>query len=140
MTPAQGKALVNRMIEEIQNRKRIDLCDELFSADFVNHTPPQGISADREGMRELFARVHAGFPDGRVVVEDQAAADGRVWTRKTFTGTHTGVFAGVAPTGKVMTYSVIDILVVRDGKLAEHWAVVDRLDLLQQLGLVQRRN
>jgi predicted ester cyclase len=125
------------MIEEIQNGKNIGLCDELFSPAFVNHTPPPGISADRDGMRQLFSMVHAGFPDGRISVEDQAAANGRVWTRKAFAGTHTGFFAGVAPTGNVVTYRVIDILAVQDGQITEHWAVVDRLDLYRQLGLVQ---
>ncbi len=81
--------------------------------------------------------THAGFPDGRIAVEDHVAAAGRVWTRKTFTGTHTGAFAGAAPTGKVVTYRVVDILAVKDGRLAEHWSVVDRLDLFRQLGLVQ---
>jgi steroid delta-isomerase-like uncharacterized protein len=129
---------VNRMIEEIQNRKNIDLCEEIFSEAFVNHTPARGLPADRDGMRRLFAMTHAGFPDGRIVVEDQAVAGDRVWTRKTFTGTHTGAFAGVAPTGKVITYRVMDILAVRHGRITEHWSVVDRFDLFEQLGLIQR--
>lgn len=139
MSPEQSAALVNRMIEEIQNRKNLALCDELFSARFVNHTPPQGISPDREGMRQLFSRMHAAFPDGRISVEDQLARSGRVWTRKTFTGTHTGPFAGVAPTGKAVTYQVMDILAVQDDRITEHWSVVDRLELFQQLGLIQPR-
>jgi steroid delta-isomerase-like uncharacterized protein len=134
MTPAD---LVNRVIEEMQNRKNLDLCEQLFAEAFVNHTPPQGIAADRNGMRQLFALVHAGFPDGRVTIHDQVAAGAKVWTRKTFAGTHTGVFAGVAPTGKVVRYEVIDILAVQDGKITEHWNVVDRLDLYRQLGLVR---
>jgi predicted ester cyclase len=139
MTAEQSKDLVNRMIEEIQNKKNIDLCDELFSDAFVNHTPPKGIAADRNGMRQLFSTVHAGFPDGRISIEDQVCGSGRVWTRKTFAGTHTGVFAGVGPTGKVVTYRVIDILAVHGGKITEHWHVVDRLDLFQQLGLATAR-
>jgi predicted ester cyclase len=138
VSPEQSRDLVNRMIEEIQNKKNIDLCDELFSDVFVNHTPPQGISADRDGIRQLFSMIHAGFPDGHIFIEDQVSASGKVWTRKTFTGTHTGVFAGVAPTGKVVTYQVIDILAVQNDKLTEHWNVLDRLDLFQQLGLIQR--
>lgn len=136
MTPEDSKALVNRMIEEIQNEKNLDLCDELFAKDFINHTPPRGMSNDREGMRRLFAMTHAAFPDGRIVVDDQIAESGRVWTRKTFKGTHMGVFASAAPTGRIVTYQVIDILAVRDGKMTEHWSVLDRLDLFRQLGLV----
>lgn len=137
MTPEDSKALVNRMIEEIQNKKNLDLCDELFAETFINHTPPRGMSNDREGMRRLFAMTHAAFPDGRISVDDQIADSGRVWTRKTFTGTHAGVFAGAAPTGKLVTYRVIDILAVANGKMTAHWSVLDRLDFFQQLGLIK---
>jgi predicted ester cyclase len=135
----ENRRVVNLMIQQIQNDKRLELCDVLFSEAFVNHTPAAGVSNDRAGMRQIFSRTHAGFPDGRVVVEDQIAEGDRVWTRKTFTGTHTGPFAGVAPTGKRVRYEVVDILVVRGGKLSEHWAIVDRLDIAEQLGLIQRR-
>lgn len=53
MHPDQSREIVNRMIEGIQNKKNIALCDELFSDDIVNHTPPPGISADREGTLPL---------------------------------------------------------------------------------------
>jgi predicted ester cyclase len=139
MSADQSRNIVNLMIEEIQNKKHIELCDELFSDAFVNHTPVGGISNDRAGMRQLFSGTHIGFPDGRISIEDQIAEGGRVWTRKTFRGTHAGLFAGVAPTGKVISYQVVDILVVRGGKITAHWGVVDRLDLAEQLGLVQRR-
>jgi predicted ester cyclase len=125
------------MIEEIQNNKNIELCDELFSESFVNHTPPPGIPKDRDGMRLLFSMTHTGFPDGRISVEDQVSKNDRVWTRKTFTGTHTGHFGGAAPTGKMVSYHVIDILVVKSGKMVEHWSALDRLDLLQQLGVIR---
>jgi steroid delta-isomerase-like uncharacterized protein len=127
--------LVNLMIEEIQNNQRLERCDELFAEDFVDHTPAPGAPSGRDGMREIFARTHIGFPDGRITVEDQISDGHRVWTRKVFTGTHTGDFAGLAPTGRVITYRVMDVLAVRDGKLTEHWSVVDRLDVRRQLGL-----
>jgi predicted ester cyclase len=138
MSADESRALVNLMIDEIQNKKNIELCEALFSDTFVNHTPVAGISNDRGGMRQLFSRMHVGFPDGHVAVDDQIAGGGKVWTRKTFRGTHTGVFAGVAPTGKMISYQVADILVVQAGKITGHWSVVDRLDLAEQLGLVRR--
>lgn len=138
MSADDSRDLVNFMIEEIQNKKNIELCEKVFSDTFVNHTPLAGISNDRAGMKQLFSRMHTGFPDGHIVVEDQIAERGRVWTRKTFRGTHAGVFAGVAPTGKMVTYQIVDILVVLAGKITEHWSVVDRLDFAEQLGLVRR--
>lgn len=132
-----SKNLVNRMIEEIQNNKNIELIDEVFSEEFVNHTPSSNISNDRDGMRQIFSRTHAAFPDGRITVNDQVSDGKKVWTRKTFRGTHTGKLGDIKPSGKVITYEIIDILAVEDGKITEHWSVLDRLDLFQQLGLIK---
>jgi predicted ester cyclase len=41
---------------------------------------------------------------------------------------------GVAPTGRTVSWDVIDIVRVRDGQLVEHWNSVDALSLLTQLG------
>jgi predicted ester cyclase len=55
-------------------------------------------------------------------------------TRKVFHGTHRGELMGIAPTGRAVQIEVIDIVRVRDGQIVDHWNVVDRLGLLQQLG------
>ena len=130
-------ALVNRMIEEIQNRKNIALVDEIFAEDFLNHTPVRGISTDRAGMRQLFSMTHAAFPDGVVSIKDQAASGDKVWTWKAFSGTHTGPLRDLAPTGNRVSYEVFDILRIRDGKIVEHWSLVDQLSLQRQLGIIR---
>jgi len=129
--------LVNRMIEEIQNRKRIEVVDEIFSENFLNHTPPRGYSSDRDGMRQLFAMMNVAFPDGGIRVDDQVSSAGKVWTRKTFSGTHTGALGSYAPTGNKVTYTVVDILEVRRGEIVEHWSLLDQLSLLRQLGVLK---
>jgi predicted ester cyclase len=43
---------------------------------------------------------------------------------------------GVAATGCPVAWNVIDILRVRDGKIVEHWNVVDTLTLMQQIGAI----
>jgi len=137
MNPDSNRDLVNRMIEEIQNNKRLELCDELFAENFINHTPPPNIPNDRDGIRRLFAMTHTAFPDGRIVVADQISDANKVWTRKTFSGTHTGAFGTIPPTGKLITYEVMDILEIENGKMTQHWSVVDRLNLFQQLGVMR---
>ena len=89
-------------------------------------------------MRQLFSMTHTAFPDGRILIEDQISDGDRVWTRKLFTGTHTGLFGSISPTGNTITYRVMDILTVKDEKMTEHWSVVDRLDLFQQLGVIKQ--
>jgi steroid delta-isomerase-like uncharacterized protein len=137
MKSGSCRDLVNRMIEEIQNNKHIELCDELFSENFINHTPPPGIASNRDGMRQLFSMMHTAFPDGHISIADQISDGSKVWTRKTFSGTHTGAFRNIPPTGKTITYEVVDILTIENGKMTQHWSVVDRLNLFQQLGAIK---
>ena len=134
---AANIALVNRMIEEIQNRKNIDLVDEIFAERFVNHSPLPGIPADRAGMRQIFSLMHAAFPDGVVRVDDQASSGNKVWTRKTISGTHTGPLRGIAATGNKVTYEVCDILEIQDGKMIAHWGLGDQLALLRQIDFIK---
>jgi len=48
------------------------------------------------------------------------------------TGTHTGEFRGLPPTGKKFTETSIDIFRIVNGKLAEGWSISDEVDFLKQ--------
>jgi predicted ester cyclase len=69
-------------------------------------------------------------------VEDVVAEGDRVVVRWSQIGTHSGNFMGIPATGKEFTIAGIDIHAVREGRMAEHWHVVDQLALMQQLGLI----
>ena len=57
-----------------------------------------------------------------------------VATYKTFTGTNSGGFFGMPPTGKRAKIRVMDFVRYADGKIAEHWNIVDMAGLTRQLG------
>jgi predicted ester cyclase len=57
----------------------------------------------------------------------------KVVTRKTIAGTHRGALMGIAPTGRAVSISVIDIVRVEDGRYAEHWGVNTLPAVLAQL-------
>ena len=52
-----------------------------------------------------------------------------------FTGTHTGRFRGLPPTGRKVRFSGLEINRMTGGKVAEHWFQLDALTLFEQLGL-----
>jgi steroid delta-isomerase-like uncharacterized protein len=132
---AQGnKTIVRRFVEEFQNGGNESAAEELLAADFVDHSPFPGVSPDREGVRRLFAALRQAFPDLRAKIHDQLAEKDRVATRKTFRGTHRGEFLGIAPTGRSVSFDVIDVVRIADGRIAEHWNVIDLMGLLQQIG------
>ena len=131
----ENKAVIRRFVEEVQNGKSEDAYWELNDPDFVNLAPlPPGVPSDRDGgFAYLFGFMNA-FPDSRVTIDDMIAEGDQVVTKKTFTGTHTGEFAGIPPTGNPVSLQFVDIMRVRDGRLAEYWVSSDGLALMQQLG------
>lgn len=133
MPTEKSKAIVLRFVDEVQNQHNISALDELFSPDFVDHS---GISTqpNLDGTKQFFTMFFTAFPDIQVTIQDQIAVGDKVWSRKTFNGTHQGEFMGIPPTNKPVEIKVIDIHRVVDGKIIEHWAVADMLGLMQQLG------
>jgi predicted ester cyclase len=77
------------------------------------------------------------FPDWHETVKDIIAEGDKVWVLLSYTGTHKGEFMGLAPTGKKITSSAVDIYRIVDGKLAEYWNVTDNLNIFKQVGAVE---
>jgi predicted ester cyclase len=53
-------------------------------------------------------------------------------------GTHTGVFAGRAPTGRRITWTGADFVRIEEGKIVELWPVQESLPLMEAIGAVAR--
>jgi steroid delta-isomerase-like uncharacterized protein len=134
MSLEENKARVRRLVEEAQVKGNLAVVDEILAADFIDHSPLGDLPATREGVHILFAGMRQAFPDLQVVISEQIAEGNRVVTRKSFRGTHRGPFMGVPPSNGPVDFEVIDILTFRDEKIVEHRVVVDRYDLLRQLG------
>ncbi len=77
--------------------------------------------------------MRKAFPDIAVTIGDQIAEDDLVVTRKSYVATHQAEFLGVPATGRKISFGVIDIIRLEDGKYVEHWAVPDLFDLHRQL-------
>ena len=135
MSLQDNKALVRRFVEEVTNRHNVAALDELFSPDYIDHSGMAN-PANLEGAKGFYTMVFAAFPDRHFTIHEQIAEGDTVATRKTFSGTHRDVFMGIPATGKEVTFDLIDIFTVADGKISEHWAVGDFLSLMQQLGVV----
>src|SRR5688500_10053797 len=133
MATEANKSLIRRLIDEAQSQGKLDVVDELLADDFVDHTPFPGVPPTRSGVKMLFGYLRSAFPDLQVRIHEQIAEGEKVVTRKTFEGTHQGEFMGVPSTGRTVAFEVIDILTVRDGRIAEHRVVFDQFAIQQQL-------
>lgn len=129
--------LVRRAIDEIWNRGNYALLGEIAADDIVIHASPPGEDIQgHAGIVQFHDALRAAFSDLHFRVEDQIAAGDKVVIRWTASGTHTGEFQGIPPTGKAVRISGIDIDRVVDGKVVECWPEVNELGLLQQLGVL----
>ena len=135
MSTQDSKALVRRTLEEFYNHGNMDLADELFAPDFVNHDPAVPHSGDLETLKQVTLARNAGFPDGQTTIEDLIAEGDRVTKRWAYQGTHTAEWNGIPPTGKRVTVTGITIYRIAEGKIAECWWGYDVLGILQQLGV-----
>jgi predicted ester cyclase len=133
MSVAENKAIIRHLFEAM-NQQNLGIIDELFSTDFVNHSP-RIATVDREGTMQDWVRFFMAFPDWQTIIEDLIAEDDRVVVRRTVHGTHKGDIPGISmpPTRKRVTFTVWDMFRIAGGKIVERWGMHD---LRQQLGAV----
>lgn len=87
------------------------------------------------GLQHHHDVLLTGVPDLNLPILDVMEDGGKVLVRLRFRGTHEGELFGIAPTGNPIDVEVFDLFRLEDGKLVEHWAMVDTLGLLRQLGV-----
>lgn len=102
-----------------------------FSAFFGGN--PQMDPDEWAGMGQMF---YAAFPDGKHTIHEIFEAGDHVFHRGSFSGTHTGDFMGLPPTGKEITITEMTFDRFADGKLVEHRGEADVIGLMQQLGAI----
>lgn len=129
----KNKELMRRFYEELFNKGNLQVIDEIFDKNFVDRSF-YGKEARLDEVKNSFREFRKAFPDMHVKIYDMIAEKDKIAVRFTLSGTHNGIFAGVPPTGRKISISVIDIMRIEDGRLAERWGVEDNLSLWQQLG------
>jgi steroid delta-isomerase-like uncharacterized protein len=127
---AVGAALLDKYVAAI-NAHDTGTFGDIHAENYIQHSgrSPNGLAAQIENFRTIFARM----PDVQARVEDRIIQGDKVVARMTFSATHTQPMQGIAPTGKRFTLRTIDIWRVENGKLAEHWDIVDYAGLMKQL-------
>ena len=138
MSTEAQKAVVRRFVEEMLNGQNLAVAEELFTADFVDHDAddPAGRLSGIDGARAEVGAFLSAFPDMRVTTDQIVAEGDTVVYRGQVSGTHSGDFFGIPATGKQFSVWVWQTFRLEGNKIAEAWLHIDRLGLLQQLGVV----
>jgi predicted ester cyclase len=136
-TADEYRSMTVRFVEALGQPDEAALAELVDVAGFADHNPVWG-TEDWAGVIAGAHALRASFPDlavtldqGNIVVEGNQAV-----AHSLLTGTHTGEFLGVAPTGKSVTWSHTDFLRFAGGKVVERWVSADTLTLFQQVGVL----
>lgn len=134
MSTEQNKEIARQFTEQVFNQGNLDSIDQFLAPDYVNHTTPPNFPRGPAGTKAFISMFRAGFPDLSVNIDDMIAEDDKVVIRHTTRGTHSGMFLGMPPTGRVVQVFGVDIVRIVDGKIVEDWGIIDQPALMQQLG------
>ncbi len=132
---ASEEAVVRRFYEEMNNGRKLELAEDLFTADHVLHDPQLPAGRGPRGVAEAVRGYQEGV-DGHWQIEEMFSAGDKVVVRWTGSGTHNGELNGIPATGRPIRVDAITIHRMAGDKIDETWEVWDTLGLLQQIGVV----
>lgn len=133
MTVEQNKQIVIEFNNEFFGKGNTEIAKEVFAENFVNHSAPPNTPTDTSPMVKFVAGLYTGFSDISVQILEIFGEGNKVCVRKTITATHTGEFMGKEATGKKIVINIMDIEVLKDGKITERWNSSDFPQVFQSL-------
>lgn len=133
-TQAQANIDLIRRAFSAFNAADLDRCVTLLTEDFaINLAGMPFQMRGREAWKSNAEVMQIAFPRIQAQIDDIFGAEDRVAVRLTFRGTHRGEFLGIAPTGRDVVFTSLELYRVVDGQLAEEWISSDLTTLMRQL-------
>ncbi len=130
----ENRAIVRRLYEEVWNRRRLELVDELISPSHALQSPDaSGSGIGPEAYKRQVLKFLKGFPDMSMTIE-VVGEDEKIAVAWTFSGTHDGEFKGIPATHKKVSIDGVTINHVANGKIMDSFLNWDVLSFMKQLG------
>ncbi len=90
---------------------------------------------DDEELIEHILASETSFPEYELIPEDILAEGDLVAIRGRVVGIHKGDFMGIPPTGKKIDLELFVNYRIANGKIIDHWMILDSAAIMQQLGV-----
>ena len=130
-------AAVNDLYRLVWSAGDVHAIARLIAPRYTIHSDPgdawEGQVLDRATYQRRLQYSRTAFPDLAFTVSDLVAAGDRVAVRWRAEGTHAGDLRDLPASGRRLTFSGQTIYEIRDGRIAGHWQVIDRLGFVAQL-------
>jgi steroid delta-isomerase-like uncharacterized protein len=132
---ADMSTIVRREVDEVWNKGNLKLVDEIFTSNYVHNDPMNNLRGP-EAVKDFVKKYRLAFPDLRLDIDETLVSGDKVTVRWHYSGTHTGPFEGIPPTGRHATGPGITIHHFNGDRIQESFSTWDALGLMQQLGVV----
>jgi steroid delta-isomerase-like uncharacterized protein len=133
MSKESAQAALGKFAEAV-NTGKFELFDQVVAANCVDHDPADGQVPGPAGYRMFFSGLRTAFPDMSVIPEIVVQDEETIAFAYTLSGTHTGPFGNIPPSGKNVKIRGMQISKFKDGKMVERWGSSDEKTLLKQIG------
>ncbi len=127
-----NKEVARRLYRQL-NEGDLGVVDDVISDDFVEHEVMPGLEPTKAGLRQLFEMFHTAFGGASFEVDSMIGEGDTVVAMLRMTGVHKAEFMGIPPSGRAINVGVADQFRIEDGKVVEHWCVLDSGALMHQL-------
>ena len=129
---SKNKLIVLNFIEEIWNQNHFDKIDNYISADFIDHSLPLTLPADKEGMKLWIIATGNSFKH-KTIIEDILGEGDRVMLKIRMQLKHIGVWRAIEPTHFDISTVGYRYYKLKDEKIVEHWSLIDGNSIENQL-------
>ena len=134
-TQDDNKAIIRRY-REIHNSNNLSGLDAIVAKDVISHNLLPGLPPGLEGGKMAHQAFLETAPDIKTKTEYLVADGDKVVEWYTASGTNTGPFMGMPPTGKPWEIATVILYRLANGKIVETWGLNDQFGFMQQLGLI----
>jgi steroid delta-isomerase-like uncharacterized protein len=129
-----NRELLGAFAEAVFVRKDLSAVDSYVRADYIQHNAL--VKQGAEGFRQFFSAWFDAVPDWSYTLRKMGVEGDDVWVYGTYAGTLEKDWLGIPASGQRYAFDAVDIFRVEDGRLAEHWDVMDIYGLFKQLGAI----
>ncbi|NIS75950.1 MAG: hypothetical protein GTO08_11910 [Deltaproteobacteria bacterium] len=137
MVIEENKLLVRRFIDEVVNTGKVDKMEEFISPAYVEIHDGKECRIGIGGAKEHILGVRQTYPDLILTVERQIAEGDWVATCITARGTHKGLWVGIKPTGRFVTFTGVNINRIEGGFIVEHGGAANLFGPLLEIGAIK---
>jgi predicted SnoaL-like aldol condensation-catalyzing enzyme len=128
----ENSTLVQDFITQIWNNKAFEKLDNFLHQDFKDLSLPPLLPSDKEGTKRWIINTGNSF-EHNTIIEDQVTEADKSIVKIRMNLKHIGTWRNIEPTGIDLHTIGYRFFKIKDGKIIEHWALIDGQAIENQL-------